>query len=126
MGNFGQYGTTVLLLFILFSCVYKKHVRDWWWFKFGAASFVVGVAFAALAQIVPVFVPGTGPFTSGNPAYVVVDLLADLAIIGALAGMIMACIKHAEDESEYLRCLKCGHILKGLTEPRCPECGRQI
>lgn len=25
-----------------------------------------------------------------------------------------------------LRCLKCGHILKGLTEPRCPECGERI
>ena len=23
----------------------------------------------------------------------------------------------------YTRCGKCTHILKGLTEPRCPECG---
>lgn len=27
---------------------------------------------------------------------------------------------------DHLRCLKCGHILKGLTEPRCPECGTRI
>ncbi len=25
-----------------------------------------------------------------------------------------------------LRCLHCGYILKGLTEPRCPECGTKI
>ncbi len=25
-----------------------------------------------------------------------------------------------------LRCLQCGHILRGLTAPRCPECGERI
>jgi hypothetical protein len=25
-----------------------------------------------------------------------------------------------------LHCLKCGYILKGLREPRCPECGQSI
>jgi rubrerythrin len=29
-------------------------------------------------------------------------------------------------DTEYLRCLKCGYILKGLSEPRCPECGERI
>ena len=24
------------------------------------------------------------------------------------------------------RCRRCGHILRGLTEPRCPECGEGI
>ena len=27
---------------------------------------------------------------------------------------------------KYLRCPACGYILKGLSEPRCPECGRAI
>ncbi len=26
----------------------------------------------------------------------------------------------------YLHCLKCGYVLKGLSEPRCPECGERI
>ena len=26
----------------------------------------------------------------------------------------------------YTRCGGCGHILKGLSEPRCPECGLKI
>jgi hypothetical protein len=26
----------------------------------------------------------------------------------------------------FLHCLKCGYILKGLSEPRCPECGERI
>ncbi len=27
---------------------------------------------------------------------------------------------------EYTRCGTCGYVLKGLTEPRCPECGKPI
>ncbi len=26
----------------------------------------------------------------------------------------------------YLHCINCGYILKGLNEPRCPECGEGI
>lgn len=26
----------------------------------------------------------------------------------------------------HSRCRRCGHILKGLTQPRCPECGESI
>ena len=33
--------------------------------------------------------------------------------------------KRAADNG-YLHCLKCGYILKGLSEPRCPECGERI
>lgn len=27
---------------------------------------------------------------------------------------------------EECRCRRCGHILRGLSEPRCPECGERI
>jgi hypothetical protein len=26
----------------------------------------------------------------------------------------------------FTRCGACGHILRGITEPRCPECGRRL
>ena len=29
-------------------------------------------------------------------------------------------------QDEYTRCRKCRHILRGITEPRCPECGEPI
>jgi len=29
-------------------------------------------------------------------------------------------------ESKETRCRKCGYILKGITEPRCSECGERI
>lgn len=30
------------------------------------------------------------------------------------------------DEDCELRCRQCGYILRGLSEPRCPECGERI
>jgi uncharacterized paraquat-inducible protein A len=34
--------------------------------------------------------------------------------------------KRHEWSDGHLHCLKCGYILKGLSEPRCPECGERI
>ena len=31
--------------------------------------------------------------------------------------------RHGDDET---RCRRCSYILRGLTEPRCPECGERI
>ncbi len=117
-----EYGSTILLVFILFSCVYKKHVRDWWWFRFGVISLLVQLGTGALAS----FVSGmmlVNPLPFAPHIYF---LVSSLALLAALGGLVMACIKHAEEDTEHLRCLKCGYILKGLSEPRCPECGKQI
>ncbi len=118
-----EYGSTVLLVFILFSCVYKKHVRDWWWFRFGIISLLVHLATQELASFAR-----SGGFVLGAVTFApsLVFLLSSLSILAALGGLLMACLKHAQEDSEHLRCLKCGYILKGLSEPRCPECGKKI
>lgn len=41
------------------------------------------------------------------------------AIIGWLS-------RRLDPEGNVMRCRKCKHILSGITEPRCPECGEQI
>ena len=38
-------------------------------------------------------------------------------------GIILWQERRIDDE---LRCRKCRHILRGLSEPRCPECGQHI
>ena len=119
-----EYSSTVLLLFILFSCVYKKHVRDWWWFRFGVISFLVSLA----SQGLTLFGRNSGLFVGSNMVsyFNPITLLLSLSTVASLGGLVMACIKHVEEDTEHLRCLKCGYILKGLSEPRCPECGKQI
>ncbi|MEW6250587.1 MAG: hypothetical protein AB1716_08055 [Planctomycetota bacterium] len=38
-------------------------------------------------------------------------------------GLLYLTARAREDET---RCRKCGYILRGLSEPRCPECGERI
>ncbi len=50
---------------------------------------------------------------------------------GFLSSPIIAMVlAHAltprETKDGHTRCGKCGYILKGLTEPRCSECGERI
>ena len=43
----------------------------------------------------------------------------------ASVGWVVTAITSARGDDET-RCRKCHHILRGLTEPRCPECGTAI
>ena len=62
-----------------------------------------------------VFVPWFGSFASFAFA------LTATALVGWL---VLALNERARlDET---RCRKCGYILRGLSEPRCPECGERI
>ena len=50
-----------------------------------------------------------------------------LATPGWIAGLLtFQYLSRPSRTDMYLRCLKCGYILKGLSEPRCPECGECI
>ena len=40
--------------------------------------------------------------------------------------VLMHVLTPREVKDEHTRCGKCGYILKGLTEPRCSECGERI
>ncbi len=117
-----EYTSTLLFAFILASCIYKKHIRDWWWFRFGAGCYLASLVFLVLVSVFP----GSSIFTSGNPVDVILRLLGGATVVASAGGVIMACVKNAEVDSQHIHCLKCGYILKGLTEPRCPECGERI
>ena len=43
----------------------------------------------------------------------------------ACVGWVLVSIAAFRGDGET-RCRKCGYILKGLSEPRCPECGTPI
>ncbi len=65
------------------------------------------------------------PFASPLAATIFVGGLAALpscAIYGYLT------VRYGPDaiHDNELRCRKCSYILRGLTEPRCPECGERI
>lgn len=48
-----------------------------------------------------------------------------LSIVGLVLLAILPKVGNAPSDGET-RCRKCGYILRGITEPRCPECGERI
>ncbi len=43
-----------------------------------------------------------------------------------IATVLVHMLTPREKKDGHTRCGKCGYILKGLTEPRCSECGERI
>ena len=60
-----------------------------------------------------------------SDALLIIMLLESAAVVTLVALAILAgAWTYKKVRSKYaMRCTKCGYSLKGLTEPRCPECG---
>ncbi|MCG3136659.1 MAG: hypothetical protein HJJLKODD_00494 [Phycisphaerae bacterium] len=102
----------LLLLFILSSCFYKKHIRDADWFLLGLKIYLGALIVSYIL--------------SGVLHSEWILLLGQLGFIASGTCLVIACFKNVKTEVEHLRCLQCGYILKGISEPRCPECGWRI
>jgi uncharacterized paraquat-inducible protein A len=52
---------------------------------------------------------------------------APAAVVGVVACGLLNhfCTRRRKADGET-RCRKCGYVLRGITEPRCPECGERI
>jgi len=61
----------------------------------------------------------------GGVEWVVILSLCVLVVI-LPAGALFVLIWHLKKRDRETRCRKCGYILRGITEPRCPECGERI
>jgi len=64
-------------------------------------------------------VPGADPWMQAILGILLVVGLVGIAVIG-IRGVIRRC-DHARGEQGL--CVRCGYLLHGLSEPRCPECG---
>lgn len=102
----------------------------WYW---AAATSFVAVYVTVLVWVLltngplhPAFMRVRSAFGTFAAEYVV-DLLWVLTPPFAVGlGTYEWLRRPARAREDYLRCLKCGYILKGLSEPRCPECGERI
>lgn len=56
----------------------------------------------------------------------VLTTLLWLGILLSASRVIGRAIGKTRADHRETRCRKCAHILRGLTEPRCPECGERI
>ena len=84
------------------------------------ANLMITVALAVVAVLgwVRYFLLGS-PFHHSS-----MNLLLGSVTVCACLGWIMLSPTRPRDKEP--RCRKCQYILRGLTEPRCPECGERI
>lgn len=89
------------------------------------ATFWVTIVLAALAlfqwfltSYLPVYWSGTSFSDVQVPAAI------SLSAAACVGWVLLIVLENRRDNET--RCRKCGHILRGLSEPRCPECGEPI
>ena len=107
----------------------------------GRAVIAIGIGSVFGAVWFQLLIAGLGPTWLAEPVRAVGDAIADLAG-GFVAGLSVMTLPMAtvpvlaygllswrfgpSQRDRELRCRKCSYILRGLTEPRCPECGEGI
>lgn len=90
-----------------------------------SATLVATLTLAALALVGWYFTSVAGVFWNGT-SYPSVQVPAALSLSAAAClGWVLLVVLDKRRDSET-RCRKCGHILRGLSQPRCPECGEGI
>ncbi|MHC4800425.1 MAG: hypothetical protein ACYTF1_27610, partial [Planctomycetota bacterium] len=70
--------------------------------------------------------PGNYGSWQNIAAAIIVGDLPDLVIFFTTYGLLTRYYSPEKIQERETRCRKCGYILRGITEPRCPECGEKI
>ena len=80
---------------------------------------VAGFAFLHVGAELVFTVVGPGPLWE--------FFIFNVFLAGSTATAVLAHVLTPREKKDgHTRCGKCGYILKGLTEPRCSECGERI
>lgn len=91
------------------------------WFWRATISILISCAmFSMLADAIELLLNGCKAWVLGF-VLVFPALLLGFTIFGAMTRLRPP--KNIDNET---RCRKCGYILRGISEPRCPECGERI
>ena len=96
----------------------------WFWRAVIAA---VASSWVCIPLVILVFAIG-GLFKTYEPSPVVAFVIWYGAVIlpCQLLTVVMYRLLGKERIDGETRCRRCGYILRGITEPRCPECGEGI
>ena len=106
------------------------------WFWRGVLAVVLGCGILSSLFIGATVPPGIASYTGSASSvlqYTLFDVLglAMVATIASAASLGMyGILTHRYGPKVFTdgetRCRKCQYILKGISEPRCPECGERI
>ncbi len=88
---------------------------------------IVSVVGGGIASVAFLNVWGAIFFTVGGAGPIPGFFIFTAFLAGPAAAAVLAHrLTPSETKDGHTRCGKCGYILKGLTEPRCSECGEKI
>ncbi len=96
------------------------------WLRIIVAVFVGGVADVAIWIWGRHLVPRARPFGTASRAWWLIFFWSMFLNGPIIATVLAHVLAPKEPKDGHTRCGKCGYILKGLTEPRCSECGERI
>ena len=94
------------------------------WLRIIVSVIAGGIAAVAFYVVVGAAVMSRAGRTGG--AALVVFLCVAFLVGPFVASVLTHVLTPRAVNDEHTRCGKCGYILKGLTEPRCSECGERI
>jgi hypothetical protein len=88
--------------------------RYWWAVGIGASHLAICIVFVAMVNVFRL---------SPRSAYVPFLCVGLPYLLGVVGATIVAARRAPREERPW-ECEECGYLLVGLSEPRCPECGR--
>ena len=92
------------------------------WLRIIVSVIVGGIAGFAMYAGFMVF----GPYSTGWYVAPIVFFPSVFLAGPTITTVFLCALTPRESRDGHTRCGKCGYILKGLTEPRCSECGERI
>ncbi len=88
---------------------------------------IVSVIVGGIASVAFLYVVGTLVFAGWGAGPIPGFFIFTAFLAGPTAAAVLVYVlTPSEPKDGHTRCGKCGYILKGLTEPRCSECGERI
>lgn len=108
-------------------------IRDIWFRSVYAVLIVIGLYLLLVCVVGPRFtgliITALTPMLGAQGAAFALVILGATFPVLLTVGVFTAVDRYTRarrDGELETRCRKCRHILRGLTEPRCPECGEPI
>ena len=93
------------------------------WLRIIVAGVVVTIG--TVIAVIAGYVATSWRGGAGEALFILFSPIVVLAAPTA-AAVLAHLLTPRETKDGHTRCGKCGYILKGLTEPRCSECGERI
>ncbi len=102
--------------------------RDHWGIAFAIGVALGVLATGAMAMLWPFLLRGVLHLDHRSPVYTLLLVVraAFCQAIGIGVFLWLSRMPRIEGIAGETTCRKCGYILRGIREPRCPECGERI